>query len=51
MFLSESALTTHDIQIYSGNAKVQECINIDNELPVKLSFESLPSKEILPTVN
>ena len=42
MFLSEGDLTVYKIQVHSGIAKVQECINIDSELRVKLSFEGLP---------
>ena len=39
--MSESELTVYNIQILSGIAKVQECINIDILLRVKLSFEGL----------
>ena len=42
LFLSESDLTVYNVQILSGIAKVQECINIDSVLRVKLSFEELP---------
>ena len=41
LFMSESELTVYNIQILSGIAKVQECINIDSLLRVKLSFEGL----------
>ena len=42
LVMTDFGLTAYRIQIDSGIAKVKECIYIDNELHVKLSFEGLP---------